>query len=309
MSNLKVLMIPHLESSRGAESGVNTIIRKYFQYLPDYGIDLVDLKSESYDLRAAHAGMTGKHCEVAHLHGMYWTGDYQASTAEKRANAAIVEALRGAVEVTVPSNWVAEVLQRDMRFSPHVIAHGVDWDEWQHDYENEGYVIGYAKNRAYFDVCDPSFLTDLANHYQNLPIVSTFAPRVMPQNNNIIVTGVLPYEKFKKVVQKAAVLISPLKETWGILTVEAMAAGVPVLGFNHGGNTDIIEHGVNGYLAQVNNIQDLIQGLEYCLEHRAILSQNARITSRKWTWQAACEQVADVYKLAYQNMIYPPKTI
>jgi hypothetical protein len=68
----------------------------------------------------------------------------------------------------------------------------------------------------------------------------------------------------------------------------------------------LVKHGSTGYLAQPGNIDDLAQGLAWCLEHRSRLSDNAREAARAWTWEAACEQVAKVYE---QAMVEEPPTV
>ena len=62
------------------------------------------------------------------------------------------------------------------------------------------------------------------------------------------------------------VYLSTSQETFGIGTVEALAAGVPVLGWASGGNLDIVQHMKTGYLAEVGDYDDLQRGLE--LVHR-----------------------------------------
>lgn len=291
---MKVKMLPGPDSLSG-ESGINTVIRKYARHLGDFGIELVPLDSDTYDLIAAHAGMAAGNCAVSHLHGLYWTADHHALEWEYRVNARIVESIRSAKIITVPSEWVAETIRRDCRFNPVVVPHGVDWHEWQHNEKNEGYILGYAKNRV-GDVCDPGFLTELGNRFPHLTFGATFAPKNRP--GNVKEFGLTPHEQFKIIVQRSAVFISPVKETWGIQTIEAMAAGVPVLGYAHGGNVDLIEHGVNGYLAKPGDIDDLAEGLAYCLKYRDVLGANGREVAKRWTWEAACEKVAEVYRLA-----------
>lgn len=48
--------------------------------------------------------------------------------------------------------------------------------------------------------------------------------------------------------------------------IESMACGTPVVAFNTGGIPDIIDHGVNGYLAEYKNAQDLIRGIAWTLQ-------------------------------------------
>ena len=77
---MKVLMYPHVSELSKGESGIKRVVQAYFRYLPKYGISLVPPKSTTYDISAAHAGIAGSNCNVSHLHGLYWTADYQAWT-------------------------------------------------------------------------------------------------------------------------------------------------------------------------------------------------------------------------------------
>jgi len=281
------------------ESGVHTVVRRYFEYGPKYGIEFVDPKVESYDLTAAHAGIVGKGCDVAHLHGLYFTGDYPATRWQHNSNRDIVEAIRHAKIVTVPSPWVREIFQRDMRFSPEVLPHGVDWDDWQHDYQPLNYVLGYAKNRAGQDVCDPSYLSGLARKFPKMRFMSTFHPDGAP--DNVEVTGVIPYNEMKAITQQAAVFVQAVKETFGLHALEACAAGVPILAYAHGGVTQFVQHGVNGYLAEPGNEDDLARGLAYCLNYRAKLGANSREIAKLWTWEKTVEKLAGIYERAMQE--------
>lgn len=292
---IKVLMMPHLSHFRSEESGIKRVCEAYHRHLGDYGIELVLPDATTYDIKVAHAGMAGGDCDVAMLHGLYWTGDYEAAAWEWKANQSVIASIRGAKQVTVPSAWVAETLKRDMHLSPHVIGHGIDWAAWQHTEPNEGYVLGYSKNRV-GDACDPTFMTHLANRFPQQRFLGTFATVDAPPN--VKVTGLVKHSEMREMVQRSSVYVSVTKETFGIGTLEAMAAGIPVLGFRYGGNVDLVQHGVNGYLARPGNLEDLAQGLDYCLKHRKTLGANGREMAKRFTWEAVCSQVADVYRLA-----------
>jgi glycosyltransferase involved in cell wall biosynthesis len=47
-----------------------------------------------------------------------------------------------------------------------------------------------------------------------------------------------------------ALVFPSLSEPWGMVPVEAMAAGKPVLAVNHAGPTETVEHGVTGFLLE-----------------------------------------------------------
>ncbi len=51
-------------------------------------------------------------------------------------------------------------------------------------------------------------------------------------------------------------------ESFGRSVVEGMAAGLPVVGVRGGGVGEIVRHGETGYLAEVDNAQEIAQGIE-----------------------------------------------
>lgn len=294
---MKVLMLPHISQFGSEESGIRRVVENYFKYLPQFGVELVAPDTDSYDLKAVHAGMSGGDACVAHLHGIYFTADYPNSSHwEWKANANVIDALRHAKEVTVPSEWVAHNIARDMRFKPHVIPHGIDWQDWQHNHDNEGFVL-WTKNRV-GDVCDPLPMNALAENFPSVRFVSTFGTNTP---NVTVLDGIVPHHEMKILVQKAGVYLSTTKETFGLGVLEALAAGTPVLGWDYGGNSVLVEHGKTGYLAQPENYEDLAQGLDYCFKHRKALGANSREMAKNWTWEKACSIVYGVYKLAMKS--------
>jgi glycosyltransferase involved in cell wall biosynthesis len=303
MSDLKVMMVPSAArvSTHGA-SGIQTLVKKYFKYLPEFGIDLVDEKCDSFDLLAVHAGMTNQFPlgtpHVSHIHGLYWTADYDSFNWAHKANRNVINSLRLADTITVPSEWVAQNIRRDLRADAIVVRHGIDWDEWQGDYENSGYVL-WNKNRD-SDVCSAFPVSSLALRCPDVQFLSTFCEN--DPTPNVKKVGLVEHEIMKEYIKHAGVYLATTKETFGIGTLEAMSAGVPILGFNHGGTSTIVDHGVTGYLANPNDYDDLERGLRYCIEHREILGDNARQSAKGYDWPSVAEFLArDVYLKTYQE--------
>lgn len=65
----------------------------------------------------------------------------------------------------------------------------------------------------------------------------------------------------------ADVVAAPsLQEAFGKVHIEAMACGTPVVAFDHGGPSEIVQHKETGYLAAPFDCTDLARGLAWCLE-------------------------------------------
>ena len=66
----------------------------------------------------------------------------------------------------------------------------------------------------------------------------------------------------------ADVMVVPsLQENLSNVILESLACGTPVVAFNIGGNSDMIDHKKNGYLAQPFDSSDLAKGIEWVLYH------------------------------------------
>lgn len=292
-----VLMRPGPGSFDKHESGIRRVVEAYAQFLPQFGFEITADLTETIDLVAVHAG-SGKGAEVCHCHGLYWTGDLRTDKWETKANRYVIESARSARQITVPSTWVAKTFQREMRVSPHVIGHGIEADQWKHDEPNLEYVL-WNKNRAGIDVCDPYPITDLAIRFPSTKFMTTFSRPDPP--GNVQVTGILPHKDMKQAIQRAGVYLATTKETFGIGILEAMASGIPVLGFDYGGITDLVQHGVNGYLAVPGNYDDLADGLVYCAKNREGLGANGAYLAEAYLWENVAEQVAGVYRLSMKS--------
>lgn len=73
-------------------------------------------------------------------------------------------------------------------------------------------------------------------------------------------------------------LVPSRQENLSNAIMESLACATPVVGFDIGGNSDMIEHQQNGYLAQPNSSADLAAGIEWVLNapNYEVLSTNAR---------------------------------
>jgi glycosyltransferase involved in cell wall biosynthesis len=95
-----------------------------------------------------------------------------------------------------------------------------------------------------------------------------------------------------------AFLFPSSTETLGLVLLEAMAAGCPVVGANRGGIPDIVSHGENGCLYDPDDPPSLIAAVNGLLgddEARRTLRASAREEAERWNWAGATQQLRNYY--------------
>lgn len=88
-------------------------------------------------------------------------------------------------------------------------------------------------------------------------------------------------------------------ETLGLVLLEAMAAGCPVVAASCGGIPDIVASEVNGYLFDPEDDFGAIAATQRLLEQqqeRETIRKNARLEAERWGWAAATRQLQHYYQ-------------
>lgn len=133
-------------------------------------------------------------------------------------------------------------------------------------------------------VGDGPYRTELETHFADTP-------------TNFV--GYLAGEDLASAYASADAFIFPSRtETLGLVLLEAMAAGCPVVAANSGGIPDIVTDGVNGYLFDPEDDMGAITATQRLLEasgEREALRRNAVAEAEKWGWAAATRQLQQFY--------------
>lgn len=94
-------------------------------------------------------------------------------------------------------------------------------------------------------------------------------------------------------------------ETFGLTLIEAQACGCIPVSFNNSGQTDIIQHKINGYLAKYKSSDDLANGIEWALTegHESVNPVQLRQSViEKYSDSVVARRYVDLYeKLKKQN--------
>ncbi len=118
---------------------------------------------------------------------------------------------------------------------------------------------------------------------------------------NTYFVGYLMGQELGSAFASADAFIFPSRtETLGLVLLEAMAAGCPVVAARSGGIPDIVTDGVNGYLFEPTaDVQGALAATVRLLEQkqqRDTIRQNARQEAESWGWAAATKQLQDYYQ-------------
>ncbi|MEO1395505.1 MAG: glycosyltransferase [Cyanobacteria bacterium J06634_5] len=111
--------------------------------------------------------------------------------------------------------------------------------------------------------------------------------------------GYLAGEELGSAYASADAFIFPSRtETLGLVLLEAMAAGCPVVAANAGGIPDIVTDGVNGFMFDPTDERGAIVATQKLLgmkAERELLRQNARVEAERWGWEASTRQLERYY--------------
>ncbi|VVB89281.1 Trehalose synthase [uncultured archaeon] len=117
---------------------------------------------------------------------------------------------------------------------------------------------------------------------------------------NVIFVGTVLNEDMNKFYKKADVFVLPsLREGLGVVLLEAMACGIPVIGSNIGGITDIIRNKENGLLVEPENPKDIADKIIMLLSEEKLkqkFSKNGLETVKeKFSWDVVINRFVEVY--------------
>ena len=95
--------------------------------------------------------------------------------------------------------------------------------------------------------------------HRRRPLSATKIARTAPPNVQVL--GWLPEQELIAQVAGCRALLFPGEEDFGIVMVEALSAGKPVIAYDAGGATEIVQPGVNGVLVPEQTTDDFAQAL------------------------------------------------
>lgn len=231
------------------------------------------------------------------------------------------------LHIVSPSKWLAERAKESRLLgdrSIHVIPNGIDTDIFSpvsKEIARKALRIDVHKKMILFGGVAP--ISDKRKGFLYLQNAIKVLEELYEANDvELLVFGVSDSEQEERsyfpttyldyisndrllvlVYSAADVMVVPSKfENLPNTIMESLSCGTPVTAFNIGGNTDMIDHKKNGYLAIPYETTDLAKGIKWCLENNDnnLLSANAR---QKVLDNFRLESVSERYISLYSSIL------
>jgi glycosyltransferase involved in cell wall biosynthesis len=125
--------------------------------------------------------------------------------------------------------------------------------------------------------------------------------------DDVIFLGFVEEEKKALYYKSADIFCLPstnMAESFGIVNLEAMASGLPIVGSNLGGIPDIIKEGENGLLARPRDHQSLANALLSLLNDNDLIQKmgkNGQKMVEDYTWDKIAKDTENLYKDIMDN--------
>ncbi len=128
-------------------------------------------------------------------------------------------------------------------------------------------------------------------HYRNL---------LMGEKNIIWFHRYFSLDSLVQLYSHAAVFVTPsIYEPFGIINLEALACGTPVVASAVGGIKEIVQDGVNGFLVEPKNAQQLAEKVNLLLKDddlRKEMGKNGRRRAEEFSWERIAKQTYELYR-------------
>lgn len=197
-----------------------------------------------------------------------------------------IKCLKKANRVTVVSEHLKSKVQELVpELNPDVISMGVNVSKFGKQYYVSNYFGQGDKKVILFvgrlaEIKGVTYLIEAMKSIDALlvivgdgPLRENLEKQAMSIKNKVIFLGAKTHEDLKTIYASADVFVVPSvtakdggQEGFGLVILEAMASGLPVIASNSGGIKQLIVNGMNGLLCEEKCVKELVNGIKRVLE-------------------------------------------
>lgn len=233
-----------------------------------------------------------------------------------------IRCLKKAKHVTVVSNYLKSRIHElvpDIESS--VISMGVDTSKFGKQYYVPNYFGQGDKKVVLFvgrlaEIKGVKYLIEAMEQIDALlvivgdgPLKNVLAEQASKQGDKIQFLGARTHDELKVIYASADIFVMPSitaedgdQEGFGLVMLEAMASGLPVVASNSGGIVQLVKDNVNGLLCEEKNVGQLMKAICSLIDAEELcrkIAEGGRKTAKEYDY---CE-VGKKYKMLLNNFI------
>lgn len=123
---------------------------------------------------------------------------------------------------------------------------------------------------------------------------------------DVVFIGYASYTDLPRYYKTADVFCTPAtsRESFGIVLLEAMAVGKPIVATNIAGYASVVTHNEDGFLVPPKSSRGLAQALSSLLKDESLRQQmgaKGRVTAERYNWKYVAQRVLDYYVKVYSE--------
>jgi glycosyltransferase involved in cell wall biosynthesis len=195
---------------------------------------------------------------------------------------------RSNVAVVSPSQWLADKARQSMlnRFAVHYIPHGIDTNVYRPlNRQNCRSILGIPEQRKVLSFISMSMEQSHEHTFRKgcdllLAALKGLPERLKSETTLLLVgeggdrlaesvgiralnLGYISSDHLKPIAYSASdlFLFPSRADIFGLVLLESMACGTPMVSFRVGGVTELVRPGITGYLAEPENVDDFREGI------------------------------------------------
>ena len=118
---------------------------------------------------------------------------------------------------------------------------------------------------------------------------------------DVVFIGFVPYEELARYYQTADVFCAPAinHESFGIILLEAMAMGKPIVATNIDGYASVVTHGEEAWLVPPKDSPQLARALISVIQDEKLrqeMARKGRLKAQEYSWEHVSKRVVDYYR-------------
>ena len=248
-----------------------------------------------------------RNSELTHLHTL--RVDVDPEQPQHTARKKLAEM---ADEITAVSKHTAQTAEDILEIEPRVVYNGVDSQVFKPGYDCPGQLSNINKETPVFlfvgsfvDRKRPGDVVEVAKKCRDAMFIMIGVGELLSEikqesraMNNVKILGRLPKHRLPPIYANANGLVFPsIKEGCPNVVMEAMASGLPIIGYRATSMPELVSHMQTGYLAESRNTEELVEGVNTVMNSSENMGKRARrYVKTNHSFSKIAEEYCNIYK-------------